>query len=497
MYGNSRIPRPEVLTTEEMYRADALAVECGISSLDLMETAGRSVAREILARFGRPTTTVLCGPGNNGGDGFVIARHLHEAGAKVTVSMLGDRAALKGDAATMAGRWQGPVEDLQEGSGVGAALVVDALFGAGLQRDIQGAVRKNLELLDHRNIPIVAVDMPSGIDGNSGQVRGFAPRAVLTVSFFRPKPGHLLLPGRPHCGEVRIVDIGIPTSVLGTIQPRCFRNGPELWGSLFPWPVEDGHKYSRGHAVVFSGPQFKTGAARLAARAALRAGAGLVTMASDRAAAVENAAHLTAIMQDVYDPDDPDLSDDFIVTSDPRRNAVLLGPGAGVSATTASRVKTELEKGKAVVLDADALTSFQDHPEALFDAIKGECILTPHDGEFARLFATDGSKLDRCRAAAAESGAVVLLKGADTVIAAPDGRAAINDNASPYLATAGAGDVLAGICLGLLAQHVPAFEAACMAAWLHGDAAWRFGPGLIAEDLPDMLPSVFAGLSRT
>lgn len=486
----------EVLTTEEMYRADALAVENGVSSLDLMETAGRCVAEEILTRFDRPVATVLCGPGNNGGDGFVIARHLQQAGSDVTVAMLGDRAALKGDAAVMAKRWEGSLEPLREGCGAAADVVVDALFGAGLRRDIQGDVCATLRFLEDTGVPIVAVDMPSGIDGNTGQVRGFAPKAALTVSFFRPKPGHLLLPGRLHCGELRIVDIGIPEKVLDSIRPQCFHNNPELWTSLFPRPLEDGHKYSRGHAVVLSGPRHKTGAARLAARAALRSGAGLVTIGSHVDAAAENAGQITSIMLHAYGPEEYDTPGFPDVIGDPRRNAVLLGPAAGVGAETAKNVQAAFELEKAVVLDADALTSFQDRPESLFKAIRGECILTPHDGEFARLFAVDGSKLERCRAAAALSGAVVLLKGSDTVIAAPDGRAAINNNAPAHLATAGAGDVLAGICVGLLAQHVPAFEAACMAAWMHGDAARRFGPGLIAEDLPEVLPSVIAGLSR-
>lgn len=497
MTDESRAGQAAILTTAEMYRADAAAIASGISGLELMENAGAAVAREILARFHTPKTAILCGPGNNGGDGFVIARHLQAAGCEVSVALLGEPGALKGDAAEMARRWQGSVESLAPDSGTGAELVVDALFGAGLQRDLQGVSRDVLERLDAAHVPIVAVDTPSGIDGNTGQVRGYAPIAAITVTFFRPKPGHLLLPGRLHCGVLRVVDIGIPAMVLDGIGPFCFRNGPDLWRHRFPRSGEGGHKYSRGHAVVLSGPRYRTGAARLAARAALRAGAGLVTMASDPLAAPENAAHLTAVMLDVYGDGDAAGPGFAETIGDPRRNAILLGPAAGVGTETVDKVRAALSTGKAVVLDADALTSFEADRAALFSAIKGPCIMTPHEGEFARLFDCDGSKLERCRAASAECGAVVVLKGADTVIAAPDGRAAINDNAPAYLATAGSGDVLAGMCLGLLAQGMPAFEAACAAVWMHGEAASRFGPGLIAEDLPDLLPSVLAGLSRT
>ncbi len=478
-----------LLTVEEMYGADKAAIAGGIAGETLMEAAGAAVAAAIVARWEKCPVAVLCGPGNNGGDGFVAARHLAEAGWPVRLALLGDAGRLKGDAARMAGRWPGAVEPLDESALHGAGLVVDALFGAGLARPLDGPARAVAEAA--RGLPCVAVDMPSGVDGNTGAVLGSAAFAAdLTVTFFRRKPGHLLLPGRALCGDVAVADIGIPATVLDTLDVALHANDPDLWGARYPWPRLSDHKYSRGHAVVVGGCVATTGAARLAARAALRAGAGLVTVATPPAALIVYAAALTSVMTAPIDGDG--AFDDLL--ADPRRNAVLLGPGGGVTETTRRRVRQALAAGKACVLDADALSIFADDPQALFEAIDGPCLLTPHEGEFARLFDQAGDKVSRARAASAESGAVVLLKGADTVIAAPDGRAVINANAPADLATAGAGDVLAGIALGLLAQGMDVFDAACAAAWLHGAAAAAVGPGLIAEDLCERLPDVLYGL---
>jgi hydroxyethylthiazole kinase-like uncharacterized protein yjeF len=329
---------------------------------------------------------------------------------------------------------------------------------------------------------------------------GCAVHASRTVTFFRRKPGHVLLPGRGHCGPVAIADIGIKPDVLARIRPQTFLNDPALWGGEFPRPRLDGHKYARGHAVVVSGGAVTTGAARLAARAALRAGAGLVTIASPREAFAIHAATNTAVMVRPVDGSGELAS--FL--GDLRLNAVVLGPGGGVGPALREQVRTVLAGRRAVVLDADALTSFADEPAGLFDAISARgdqpTVLTPHEGEFARLFksidqmADRKSKLERVRAAAAASGAIVILKGADTVVATPQGRAAINANAPPWLASAGTGDVLAGLVAGLLAQQMPAFAAACAAVWLHGEAAVAAGIGMISEDLSDALPGVFRRL---
>ncbi|MDX1485420.1 MAG: NAD(P)H-hydrate dehydratase, partial [Alphaproteobacteria bacterium] len=443
---------------------------------------------------------VLSGPGNNGGDGFVIARHLAAAGWPVRLALLGEEGRLRGDAALNAGRRRAaggdiepPTPDVLDGAG----LVVDALFGAGLARALEGAALALIEAVSAAGLPVVAVDMPSGVDGDSGRVLGAAAAARLTVTFFRKKPGHLLLPGKALAGEIEVIDIGIPDAVLADVRPATFENDPVLWAEAFPWPRADAHKYSRGHLVVCGGAEM-TGAARLAARAALRIGAGLVTIASAPEAAPVYANFMPAVLTTGLE-----RAGDFAAyLDDARRRAALIGPGYGVDRKTHTHVLTALALGKRLCLDADALTVFAGRAEELFAAIAanaqagGACILTPHEGEFARLFGAESiqGKLARARAAAAESGAVVLLKGADTVIAAPDGRAVINSGAPPELATGGSGDVLAGLIAGLLVQGVAAFESAAMAAWIHGRAAAAFGPGLIAEDLPDCVPGVLRAL---
>jgi NAD(P)H-hydrate epimerase len=477
----------EILTNAEMGRADAFAVAHGVPSLTLMENAGRAVADAIAVRFKPCAVTVLCGPGNNGGDGFVVARHLDESGFTVRVAHDADH---KGDAKEMSARWKGTRVALEPEALDGAKLVVDALFGAGLSRPLEGAYAQMVEALN--DLPVVAVDIPSGVSGDTGQpLGGVYVKAVLTVTFFRKKPGHLLLPGRALCGEVVVGDIGIPAEAANT---QLHENSPALW--QFPWPKLEGHKYARGHCVVVSGPAHATGAARLAARAALRVGAGLVSVASPPEAVAVNAAHLTAVMIKPFGG----AVDLGTLLADKRLNAVALGPGLGVGQQTRELVSTVLKSGAAAVLDADAITSFKDEPQTLFGLLDDRCVLTPHEGEFERLFPglldQSASKLEAARTAAARAGCVVLLKGADTVIAAPSGKVVINANASPFLATAGAGDVLAGLIAGLLAQGMTAFDAACAGAWLHGEAGRHFGPGLIAEDLPDMLPAILAGLAR-
>jgi hydroxyethylthiazole kinase-like uncharacterized protein yjeF len=490
----------EVLTTAEMERADRLTIGAGTPGFALMLSAGQAVAEAAMALVEEGPILVVAGSGNNGGDGFVAAAELAARGRDVSVILLCDRDSLQGDAASAARGWKYPVLPFNPQAIGHPALIVDALFGAGLNRPVDGDPHEMIEAVNANGAPVLSVDLPSGVNGSSGAVMGTAINATETVTFFRRKPAHLLLPGRMHCGRVRVADIGIDAAVLAEIQPHTFENIPASWHASFPVPRIDGHKYARGHALIVSGDIAATGAARLAARGCLRAGAGLVTLASPREALAVNATALTAVM--VRAIDTPVEFAELL--TDKRLNALVIGPGAGVGDRTRDFVLTALSAGRGLVLDADALTSFAEAPDHLFEAIKvshdQQIVLTPHEGEFPRLFSDisnkhpNRSKLERVRAAAERSHAVVLLKGPDTVVAAPDGRATIASNAPPWLATAGAGDVLAGMIAGLLAQGVPAYEAASIGAWMHGEAAREAGPGLIAEDLPEVLPAVFRRL---
>ena len=490
----------EVLTTTEMERADRLTIAAGTPGFVLMMSAGQAVAEAAMDLVGEGSIVVVAGRGNNGGDGFVAAAELAARGREVSVILLCGRDSLQGDAALAAKGWKFPVLPFNPQAIGKPALIIDALFGAGLNRPVKGEPHEMIEAINANGAPVLSVDLPSGINGTSGSVMGVAINALETVTFFRRKPAHLLLPGRMHCGRVRVADIGIDAQVLDEIRPQTFENIPQAWRHSFPVPRIDGHKYARGHAIVVSGDIASTGAARLSARGALRAGAGLVTLASPREALAVNAAALTAVMVRAVDT----VIEFAELLTDKRLNACLIGPGAGVGSHTRDFVHTALSAKRHLVLDADALTSFAEAPDRLFESIKSsadpQVVLTPHEGEFPRLFSDSSnkhpnrSKLERVRDAAERSGAVVLLKGPDTVVASPDGRATIAANAPPWLATAGAGDVLAGVIAGLLAQGVAAFEAASIGVWMHGEAAREAGPGLIAEDLSEVLPAVFRRL---
>ncbi|MGG7518424.1 NAD(P)H-hydrate dehydratase [Allorhizobium undicola] len=488
-----------LLSPAAMGQVDAAAASFGQSGFEFMRRAGEAVAAAALRHFpGALRFVVLCGPGNNGGDGYVAAAALLRAGCRVAVHHHGDPAALRGDAAQARTVWQDETENLrsilpqaEEGSGLEdycpqeGDVVIDALFGAGLARDVDAAVADVIDRITAKEIPVVAVDLPSGIDGMTGQVRGAAFRACLSVTFMAKKPGHVLLPGREFCGGLEVFDIGIPKRILTMHQGLVAENHPDLWLAALPRLAGASHKFTRGHLTVFSGPPSATGAARLSALAGLKAGAGLVTLASSGAALLVNASQTTAIMVKRLD----DLDDLSAYLDDRRMNAFVLGPGFGIGEKARAFVLRLAEHR--LVLDADGLTSFKEMPEILFGAFSaGEVrlVLTPHEGEFARLFpdiAADRSlgKIEKATRAAKRANAIMVYKGADSVIAGPDGRAIINGNAPPSLATAGSGDVLSGVIGGLLAQGVPAFEAAAAGVWFHAEAAQRAGNALTAEDL--------------
>jgi len=483
------INEKSLLTVAGMYEADRQAMAEGCTGLHLMENAGAAVVSEILSRWHPRPAIVLCGPGNNGGDGFVVARLLLAAGWPIQVAALAEPGRMTGDAGANALRWNGQTRLLTPDLLNGDPLVIDALFGAGLKGPLSGVARDCIEMINAHRLDCVAVDIPSGINGDTGEIFGSAARCRLTVTFFRAKPGHILMPGRDRVGELVIADIGIRSQVLDLIKPDTFANGPEVWGETFPRPDFNSHKFSRGHVVIRGGNRM-TGAALLAASGARRCGAGLVTLS----VAQENAAiYRAGLPGNIIDI--ADTAGEFATgMADPRVNSVVVGPGLGHGADVQNLVTAALKSRKPTVVDADAMTAFAGDPSRLLSLLKPHHVLTPHEGEFDRIFDVTGDKLRRTRIAARQCGAVILLKGADTVIATPDGRAVINATGTPYLATAGSGDVLAGFIAGLLAQGMAPFFAACAAAWLHGRAAETYGPGLIAEDLPDTLPVVLSQL---
>ncbi len=491
-YGPNGMNPLAVLTADEMRAVESAAIKGGVASAALMEAAGKHVADIAMRAWSKRPVAVICGPGNNGGDGYVAARLVKAAGWPVKVLSIGDPAALKGDAKLMAEVFDGEIAPFEPSGLEGAALIIDAIFGTGLARAVEGAAKAAIETINAHPAPALAVDLPSGVGADDGAVFGAAVEAARTVTFHAKKPGHLLFPGRALSGAVDVVDIGIKE---GTGAATAFENHPGLWAGVFPRPSWQGHKYARGHVMCVSGGPLNTGAARLAANGALRIGAGLVTMLSPSAAAPVHAAHLTAIM--LREANSAEDIARHMRDADKSRLAVVIGPAAGVGAATRDNALAVLNSRAGAVLDADALTSFADDRDLLFSALRADDVLTPHTGEFARLFAGEtgpADKLAMTRAASRRAGCVVVLKGPDTVIAAPDGRAAINANAPPDLATAGAGDVLAGFIAGLKAQGMAGFAAAAAGVWFHGACGQAAGPGLVAEDLAGAVPAVLRSL---
>lgn len=483
----------QVISVKQMYAADKRAVESGVPSVELMENAGASVVDVIESCFSSCKVVVLCGAGNNGGDGFVVARLLKEKNWDVAVALSCKKQELKGDAAEMAFRFDGNIIPLTVSALEGKALVVDALFGLGLSRPLTGKEVAVIEHMHQHPVSVVSVDIPSGVNGDTGEVYGSAIKADITVTFCRKKPGHLLVPGRQYSGEVIVKPIGIPESVLSAIDDRIKENLPDLWLRHFPFPTAEQHKYSRGHVVVRGGDIQSTGASSMAAKAALRSGAGLVTVACAKDTLPIYASRFMSVMTKIAYREKEFAE----LLKDERKNVALIGPGNGVNAATRNAVLVALRAGKSCVLDADALTCFEVDNWELFKKVDSPVVLTLHEGEFQKLFSTtqkDLGKIDRVKEAAAISNSVVVLKGNDTIIAHPDGQVAVNTNAPAWLATAGSGDVLSGIVAGMMANDIDPFTAACMAVWLHGEAASIAGIGLIAEELPDYLPVVLGML---
>lgn len=471
-----------ILTPQEMHLAEQAVFAAGVDSFTVMQRAGEAVAEFVHAHWPEGQIQVLCGPGGNGGDGFIAAAKLAKLWRKVEVFCAVPVAELKGDVAKAAALWDGKVGTLEDAVAAPHELVLDALFGAGFSRPLEGTAAA----LAVRPARVISVDVPSGIDGLTAKPLGPCFRAEGTLTFAALRPAHVLLPAAGFCGAVMVADIGVP------VQTRVMENSPLLWAAKLPQPGEGDYKHRRGHLKVVSGAMSSTGAARLAARAGLRAGAGLVTMLSPPSAMMANAAHLTAIMLSSVD------GAEELLDAAEKASVVVIGPAAGVTPQTRQNVAAVLKSAARAVLDADALTVFADNPAALFAMLRAADVMTPHTGEFERLFGdlleSAPNKIEAARMAAAKAGCVVIVKGADTVIAAPSGHVVVNTHATRWLATAGSGDVLAGILAGFMTQGVDTFLAASMATWIHGEAGRRVGAGLIAEDLEQQLPDILSAL---
>jgi hydroxyethylthiazole kinase-like uncharacterized protein yjeF len=495
-----------ILTCDEVRACERRAVDGGVPMDALMRAAGEACAEVLHARFPDGRVVVLAGPGNNGGDAFVAARRLAELGRHVVLHEMAPGGLRTAEGAAAAKDWSGahaPLEDMRLAPG---DVVLDGLFGAGLTRPLSGEAAFAVEQVNAAGVDVVAIDVPSGVSGDTGAVGGVAIRADVTVTFGAKKPAHVLQPAASLCGDVVVTEIGFGDFVDEVGGGRLLENAPDLWAHRLKWPEVNAHKHARGRLAVVSGGVANTGAARLAAQAGLRVGAGVVTLMCPPSALMVVASSVTAVMTASF-ADAASLE-----TQTDRAGAVVIGPAAGVTPATRANVEALLRAGRGAVLDADALSVFADDARSLAVlTVEGEMmreneglpkgpfvVMTPHAGEFERLrpglLATSPSRITAAINTAAMTGCVVLLKGADTVIASPDGRAVVNTHSTPFLATAGTGDVLAGIIGGLMAQGLDAFDAACAGAWMHGDAARRAGPGMTAEDLDGALRQVIAAL---
>ena len=484
-----------LFTSKEVKNLDELSVKHGVSLSKLMENAGNASFQVIVDRIIPDLSnfnnriTVLCGPGNNGGDGFVIAKKLIEKNFDVKVCSPFNKNSFNSTALEKLEISNFDLLEVSQDLFKNSDLIIDALFGIGLNRDIDKKLIDLIDLINKEKNYVVSIDIPSGLVTDTGEKKPTSINADHTITFQSPKPCHFLLPGKINTGELSVVDIGVPEQIFEGVKKssNIFLNTSDLWKNYFPWPKEYDHKYSRGHLLVQSGDQFSTGASRLASLSALRIGAGVVTLASSDEAALINASHLTSVMVKNIS----NISNFINFAKNRKVTSLLIGPGCGVTDYTKKLSLNVIELGLPVVLDADALSVFKNDPDELFSSIKkynDRVILTPHEGEFNRIFKDrKGSKLSAASDAAKLSGATIIYKGNDTVISNPDGLLAISDKSSPFLATAGSGDILAGICAGLLSQGMNSFFAACAGQWFHKKIGEIPRPGMIADDMPAII----------
>jgi NAD(P)H-hydrate epimerase len=485
----------EILSNEQMANADRITIDSGVKGFDLMQNAGNKASNVILERYKACKVIILCGPGNNGGDGFIIAQRLLEKDFSVDVYSLIKIENYKGDALLAAKEYKGEILGLSDLEIKNYELVVDALFGTGFSKELDKELQNIFIKIKQASIPVVAIDIPSGVNGSNGETSNNCCNADLTITFCRKKIGHVLMPGMEMCGDVIVCDIGIPDSSVKTAGYDLIENNQSLWKNYLKAKKSSDNKYNYGHCVIFGGSSL-TGAARLAAEAAMRIGAGLCTISCNK-----DISQVYRTAEPHVMVNDWEHCSSFVeFFNDSKRNAALIGPGAGVELGNDLAdvvIKCCSLSDKAVVLDADAITVFKNDYKKLYKALHKECVLTPHEGEFKRIFPSleNDNRIDKCKKAAKLSNAVVLLKGADTIIADPDGRAVVNINGTPDLATGGSGDILAGLIVGLMAQGIPAFESACIGAFIHGKASQIIGHGLVASDIPNKIPEILSEMT--
>lgn len=486
----------EILSSAQMKTSEQIAKQSGVDGFSLMKAAGQAVADEILNRFSPMPVLVLCGSGNNGGDGFVVASLLKKKRWPVSLACAVSLGELQGEAARASDLWKGKVLSFEDLALPNGGMIVDSVFGTGLSRPIEGEIAEVLETVQQSSCTVIAVDVPSGMNADTGECQGCTPQADLTVTFFRKKLGHVLMPALDACGEIVVANIGIPDHALEALGPVITETAPENgWGDWAADKPRNSHKYDYGHVLVLGG-RHMTGAACLVGKSALRAGAGLCTIAAYSEAALVYKSYCPSLIVEPLD----ELARFKEHLKDTRRNVVIIGPGAGFENPPALKKAVfdtlAAEPKRVCILDADALTVFADDLRTFYKALGPHCILTPHEGEFARLFPDlTGSKIERAKAAAARTKSIIVLKGPDTVVAKPDGGCAVNTTGNGWLATAGAGDVLAGLIAGFVARGLgDLFGAVCAAVWCHGKAGENLGAGLISADLPDQIPLVLKNI---
>ena len=472
-----------ILSSKQVYE-----VEKNIKpSFDLMNNAGKLSAKYINKNLPKKNILVLCGTGGNGGDGFITGNELKKYKWNVTISIIGDIEKITGDSLKAYKKLKIKNTNFNDINLDNIDYVIDAIFGIGLNRNLDNEYIKTIEKINNKKLPVIALDIPSGVNSDNGTISNATFNCFLTLTYSAYKLGHYLLPSAEKCGKIVLLDIGIPKPLIKNTKPVINLNSPSIWKDKIVWPKVNDHKYSRGCIVIIGGPKEMTGAARLAAKAAQRAGSGIVILACDKNSSDIYYRTLTSQIVKSY-RNIPELKN---IIKDKRINSVVIGPGLGIN--NKNVVKNVLKHSNNIIIDADAITCFQNDIKSFKDLIRNKTvILTPHEGEFKKLFPNiKGNLVDKAIYAAKKLNSIIVLKSANTIIASQNNHVILNKYGSRWLATAGSGDVLAGIIGALLSNGMDAFHAAAFGVWIHSSAGIYFGPGLIAEDISDLIPKIY------